>query len=222
MTAHAVAVVGTEIASLPALIDRAVGALANARTAAEVLEARDMAGLAYDAAKRAARLGRAKQAHDDLIAAAYRAQADALVIEAQAKRRLADEYDAAQLRGEVAKASVRTDIVPNGNDVRPATAADLGISRKEIHEARIVRDAEAASPGIVRRALDQVIERGEEPTRAKVHRTIKPKASRRPRGHQFKVVETQHDRDLRMLMGVWEAACPSARREFLETVERSG
>jgi hypothetical protein len=37
-----------------------------------------------------------------LIAAAHRAQADALEIEAQAKRRLADEYDAAQDRGEVA------------------------------------------------------------------------------------------------------------------------
>jgi hypothetical protein len=43
---------------------------------------------------------RAKKAHDDLIAAAYRAKADALEIEALAKRRLADEYDAAQDRGD--------------------------------------------------------------------------------------------------------------------------
>jgi hypothetical protein len=35
--------------------------------------------------------------------AAFRAQADALEIEALAKRRLADEYDAEQKRGEVAK-----------------------------------------------------------------------------------------------------------------------
>jgi hypothetical protein len=40
--------------------------------------------------------------HDTLIAATHRAQADALEIEAKAKRRLADEYDAAQERGEVA------------------------------------------------------------------------------------------------------------------------
>jgi hypothetical protein len=33
----------------------------------------------------------------------YRAQADALIIEVQAKRRLADEYQAAQARGEVAR-----------------------------------------------------------------------------------------------------------------------
>ncbi len=66
--------------------------------------------------------------------------ADALDIEAQAKRRLADEYDAAQERGEVAKGSVRKDIVPVGNDVRPATAADLGLTRKDIHEpCRIAR-----------------------------------------------------------------------------------
>jgi len=47
---------------------------------------------------------RAKKADDDLIAAAFRAKADALKIEALAKRRLADEYDAAQGRGEVQKA----------------------------------------------------------------------------------------------------------------------
>ena len=88
--------------ALTALIDRASAALAGARSAAEILEARDMASVAYDAAKKAARLGNAKRAHDELISAAYRAQADALEIEAQAKRRLADEYDAAQERGEVA------------------------------------------------------------------------------------------------------------------------
>ncbi len=58
------------------------------------------------------------------------------MIEAQAKRRLADEYDAAQERGEVAKGSVRTDIVSSENDVRPATAADLGLNRSTIYDAR--------------------------------------------------------------------------------------
>jgi hypothetical protein len=38
------------------------------------------------------------------FAAAHRTQADALEIEAGAKRRLADEYDAAQERGEIANA----------------------------------------------------------------------------------------------------------------------
>lgn len=48
--------------------------------------------------------------------------------------RLADEYDAAQERGEVAgqgKPSTQEGL---------AKAADLGLSHKDIHEARIIRD----------------------------------------------------------------------------------
>lgn len=209
------AVVADPVASLPALIDRAVAALSSARTSAEVLEARDLAGLAYDAAKRTARIATAKRAHDSVIAAAHRTQADALEIEAQAKRRLADEYDAAQERGEVAKAGDNQhnkEVVPSGND--------LGLSRKDIHEARAIRDAEESEPGIVRRTLDEAIEAGEEPTRARVKRAVKAKSRRprKPNGHKNKVEESQHDRDLRMLMGVWSAACESARAAFLETV----
>lgn len=165
--------------SLPWLISRAAEALAGATTAAEVLDARDRATLAYDAAKRAARIQKAKRAHDDIIAATHRAQADALDIEAAAKRRLADEYDAAQERGEVAKGSVRTDIVPVQNDVRPATAAEIGLDRKDIHDARQVRDAIAANPAVVREALDDILANGDAPTRAALKRAIQPRANLR-------------------------------------------
>jgi hypothetical protein len=166
--------------SLPQLVDHAAATLSNARTAAEVLEARDLASFAYDTAKRAARLAKAKNAHDELIAAAHRAQADALEIEAQAKRRLAAEYDAAQERGEV-QAEGRPKTVPDGNGFLPpaaATAADLGISRKDIHEARVIRDAEEAEPGIVRRTLDEKLARGEEPTRAALRKMVVDAAMR--------------------------------------------
>lgn len=196
--------------ALPSLIDRAASALINARSAAEVLEAREMASVAYDAAKRAARIGKAKQAADDLIAAAYRVQADALEIEAGAKRRLADEYDAAQERGEVVGK------LRSAKELSKPTAADVGLSRKDIHEARIIRDAEQEEPGIVRRVLDEAIAAGEEPTRAKVSKAVKAKRTRGPRFQAPQ--ETQHDRDLRALIGVWESACESARKEFLETV----
>lgn len=93
---------GNSVDALPALIDRASAALNSARTSAEVLEARDMARIAYDAAQSVNRIARAKDAHDEVIGAVYRAQADAALIEARAKMRLADEYDAAQDRGEVA------------------------------------------------------------------------------------------------------------------------
>jgi hypothetical protein len=165
--------------SLPQLVDHAATALSNARTAAEVLEARDLASFAYDTAKRAARLAKAKNAHDELIAAAHRAQADALEIEAKAKRRLAAEYDAAQERGEV-QADGRPKTVPdeNGFLLAPATAADLGVSRKDIHEARVIRDAEKAEPGIVRRSLDEKLARCEEPTRAALRKMVVDAAMR--------------------------------------------
>jgi hypothetical protein len=67
--------------------------------------------------------------------------------EAAAKRRLADEYDAAQERGEVAATG---DTLRQGPGVPEqnagkATAADLGLSHKDIHEARIIRDAGKAN-----------------------------------------------------------------------------
>jgi len=156
---------------LPELIDRTSRMLAAARSAAELLEARDIAGFAYDAAKKAARLAKAKQAHDDLIAAAYRTMADALELDAGAKRRLADEYDAAQERGEVAKnGGERGNQYASVPKENTATAADIGLTRKEIHEARIIRDAEVSEPGIVRRTIDDAIAAGKEPSKAKVRR----------------------------------------------------
>ena len=63
------------VQTLPSLVQKAASQLASATSAAEVLEARDTASVAYDAAKSAARLARAKGAHDELIAKAHRAQA---------------------------------------------------------------------------------------------------------------------------------------------------
>jgi hypothetical protein len=115
----------------------------------------------------ASRIARAKQAHDEVIAAVYRAQADALLIEARAKIRLADEYDAAQARGEVA--GLGTNQHRNEGVVVSNT---LGLRRDEIHEARRLRDAEAADPGRTERALREIVERGEEPTKARLRRAV--------------------------------------------------
>ena len=163
--------------SLPQLVDHAAAALSNARTAAEVLEAKDLAGFAYDTAKRAARLTRAKNAHDELISAAHRAQADALEIEALAKRRLADEYDSAQQRGEVARHGGGRKFKVGDSNVE-ITVAGLGLRRDEIHDARLIRDAEQAEPGVVRRTLDEKLARGEEPTRSAVRKAAEAKLQR--------------------------------------------
>ncbi|WP_423209055.1 hypothetical protein E2976_17550 [Paracoccus yeei] len=156
--------------TLPTLINRAVEALEAARSSAEVLEARDMARMAYDAAKSAGRIAKAKQAHDSILADVHRAQANATFIRARAEMRLAEEYDAAQDRGEVASRGGER----SGREHSPVapSASDIGLSRKDIHEARQFRDAERESPGLIQRSLDAMIERGEEPTRAALKREV--------------------------------------------------
>jgi hypothetical protein len=162
------------VESLSLLIEDAVMALANARSAAEVLDARDRANVVYAAAKMAARLAKAKDAHDTVIAACRKAQADALVIEAQAQCRLADEYDAAQERGEAKRAGKpKNNIIPNENNI--AAVDDIGLTSKQVHEARIVRDAEKENPGIVRKTVDERLSADQEPTRADVKRATNPK-----------------------------------------------
>lgn len=206
------------VSSLPALVRRAADQLAQATTSAEVLDARDTARAGYDAAKSAARFARAKGAHDDLIAQVHRAQADALEIEAMAKRRLADEYDAAQQRGEVAKASTgRPKSVPDGNDL--PTAADIGLSRKDIHEARQVRDAEALDPGIVHRTVTERLAAGHEPTKAAVREAILEVISRPSGGQASSRRNPIYEPD-----DVYEdaAAAADSAVEIAEAVQRRG
>jgi hypothetical protein len=58
-------------------------------------------------------------------------------------RRLTDEYDAAQERGEVASQGKPSTLEGL------ATTADIGLTHKDIHEARLIRDAEKAEPSAV-------------------------------------------------------------------------
>lgn len=166
-------------ASLPAMVERAASQLATAKNHAEILEAKELASAGYDEVKRAARFAKAKGAHDEIMANLHRRQADFLEIEAMAKRRLADEYDAAQERGEIAIGRPKS--VPEENAFQ-ATASDLGLSRKDIHEARIIRDAEVAEPGIARRALDARLAQGQEPTKAALREAVTEAAMRGIRG----------------------------------------
>ena len=47
----------------------------------------------------------------------------------------------------------------------------IGLNKREVHEARELRDAEAAEPGIVRETLDSLLQEGEEPTKEALVRT---------------------------------------------------
>ncbi len=202
------AVVAKEISALPALVKAAAAKLASATTAAEVLDAKDAASLAYDASKRAARVAKAKKAHDELIAAAHRAQADALEIEAAAKRRLADEYDGGQERGEIATPGKPVNVL---DENIKAKVSEVGLTRKQVHEARRVRNAESAQPGVVRAALDQAIAEGKEPTRAVVNEAVSAALG------ETKPVDTRTEaqRDADTIQSAWDHACEPGRAMFL-------
>lgn len=61
----------------------------------------------------------------------------------------ADEYDAAQAAGQVA--TPRDGNLGRSNGERPATAKEVGLTRKEVHDARQLRDAEQRDPGVTKR-----------------------------------------------------------------------
>ena len=64
-------------------------------------------------------------------------------------------------RGEVARNGGDRSRIPDQNSA-PATLTDIGVSAKEIHEARQIRDAERKTQGIVNGTLDRLVEYGEE------------------------------------------------------------
>lgn len=183
--------------SLPSLVSRAAEVLASATSSAEVLEAKDLASAAYDAAKSAGRMKAVKDAHDDLLVKVYRAQADALIIESQAKSRLADEYDAAQERGEFQKHG--GDRGSNVQISNVASSDDLGINRREIHEARQVRDAVKAKPDILEKTTDELIEQGLEPTKARIREAVLDAINKAPPKVKKKDRDADHDDFLEFL-----------------------
>jgi hypothetical protein len=202
-----VAPVAKEIGKLPALVEAAAAQLAQAKSAAEVLDAKDKASLIYDAAKRAARLAAAKGAHDTLIAEAHRAQANALKIEAGAKERLADEYDAAQ--PVEARKGGRPKTVSGENGF---TAKEAGISRQAVHDARRVRNAEQARPGVVAETVERALADGNEPTRAMVNAAVAKALGETDTPDARTDVEREAD----AIVLAWDKASPPARERFLD------
>ena len=161
----------TAILNLPSLVSEAADQLAEAKTSAEVLEAKTTAGVAYDAAKSAGRIARMKEAHDDLIQKIYRSQAQCVIIEGEAQARLADEYDLAQEKGEVAKAGQpkKSNVAGHDNTLK---TADLGLTRDQIYQARKVRDVLREDPTAIEDKVNALVEQGLEPTKAAIREQL--------------------------------------------------
>lgn len=152
------------VCSLPALIDRARSRLAEARTSAEVLEARAAAKAALHYAK--------------LLEAANETQADCLSIIKRAELRMADEIDAAQQRGEVARADAHGRGIQSsvrGADTRPATYEELGLTRQRVAEWRELRDA---GERVIDEAIQAALDEGRAPTNADVQRAVEARHHR--------------------------------------------
>lgn len=193
-SALAISPLNTTDDKLPALIERAASALSSARSAGEVLEAHDMAQVAYDAARSAARLDKVKRAHGQVQASVHKAQGHALAILSRAEYRLAAEWNAAQADGDVAgHGGARNFNVPAGN-VEPTAEDVFGPNaRKLIHNARIIQAAEDVDPGIVQRTIDGALETGEAPTKAAVKRAalsvVQATAAEQPEAEMQPVTE---------------------------------
>lgn len=171
-----------DVSGLDVVVERARALLDDG----DVLAARMLAAGAYDQAKAAASYAQRFGAAERLVGKARRLQADALMIEAQAKVRLADEYDAAQAAGEVRRPGQRGKAVADDDRISPATVAEIGLSKQEIHDARKLRDAERKAPGIVERAIEARLAAGLEPSRASLRANIGTKsATCEERGHNL-------------------------------------
>jgi hypothetical protein len=147
--------------SLPVLIDRASTRLAEARSAGEVLEARDAARAALALAK--------------VTRAANETQADCLRIINRAQSRLATEVDRAQERGEVARASGDRASISrsSGNGdlaSQPASIEDIGVSTQRLSEWREVCDA---GEEVVEAAIEGALGEGRAPTQADIRRAVR-------------------------------------------------
>jgi hypothetical protein len=177
---------------LDLLVTQAAQRLASATTAAAVLEAKALAGVAYDAAKAAIRFAKIQGAADEVFAAARRVEADALEIEAGAKQRLDDEYRAARAAGVVARQGERTDLFLDGEKV-PPTQPGLGLNHNDLADGRLLNKAEAVEPGVTRRILEEQLIRGDEPTRAALRREVEAVAMQALAGADFSEV-TRHPR----------------------------
>jgi hypothetical protein len=136
-----------QAASLPALIDSAAARLREARTSAEVIEAKAAAEVALHLAR--------------VVKATNATHGDCLRIIAHAESRMADEADAAQARGELARAGQHGEAVQ--------TSDSLGLDRRRLAEWRSVRDA---GPEAVEAAIAEALQDDRAPTKADVARHV--------------------------------------------------
>jgi phage N-6-adenine-methyltransferase len=105
--------------------------------------------------------------------AANETQADCLAMIKRAEIRMANEIDAAQCKGEVARADIHGRGIQSSVrtlDTRPASFGELGLSRQRVAEWRELRDAGEA---VIDEAIQEALDEGRAPTDADIQRAVK-------------------------------------------------
>lgn len=145
----------------------------------DAIAAKMLASGGYDAAKALAIFARRAKSLG-WVEKSRRMQGDALLIEKLAIMQIAREWDVLQADGKASRGGRPKKTV---SDENAFTAAEAGISRKEIHEGRRLLVAEQKNPGLVERAIRARLEAGLEPSRANLRVSIgTASASREDRG----------------------------------------
>jgi N6-adenosine-specific RNA methylase IME4 len=137
----------TSIENLPAIIDRASSRLMEARSSAEVLEAKAIAEAALHYAK--------------ITKAANETHADCIRIITRAEMRMANEIDAAKERGDIKTQSDNQHVRSSGK----LGFEDLGIDRRRVSEWRDIRDA---GEEVVEGAIQKALAEGRAPTKSEI------------------------------------------------------
>ena len=143
--------------NLPGLIARAGQRLLDARSSAEVLEAKAIAEAALHYAR--------------VTKAANETHADCLRIITRAEIRMADEIDRGQSSGDIATKNQPVSQYVQEPDIPvAATYEDLGLDRRRVAEWREVRDA---GEEVVEQAIDTALAEGRPPTKADIVKHVR-------------------------------------------------
>jgi len=200
----------TPINKLTRMVMDAADTLYRERNVPGVIAALEMAGVAYKQIKDTKAEAKKRGVGGSLMDRLDRVLADAVVIRAEAERRIADAYEVAQERGDVRKTS--------GNlPATPMSRHDFGLDSKELFYARTIRDAERKEPGFVRRVLDETIEEGLEPSMRRLQESARD-ATRPPRQKRatFALDSVKIAAQVRTLKNLWNSTRSiTARRAFL-------
>jgi hypothetical protein len=147
----------------------------------DMQRAKDLADLVYSSVQPLAKAAE-KLDMREAIAACHRIQADALEVVTYSEIRIADEWDSAKADGKTLKGRPKKS-VSAGNAL---TVDSIGWTRKQLSQARKLRDAEKDNPGFVRRVIEDQVIQGFAPTKAGIRHAIGTRAhSAEDRGDQL-------------------------------------